>query len=425
MTERNRGNWLIGHAGRLALVLIVLAAMGWPGAGAMADAGSNGASSVLASTSSPEAVGPVATNADAETTTEAATPTEIATETPSPSAAAGTVESGSESPSIQTPEDAATPVEATETPDPTPTQPLAPVLLVKPRSAPDCAPLAGGPTAVEAGGAIDYDCVYKVKLIGERIAPTWIAIDWSIVAKATDGWNAQLSLAPNDPTAWTPLEAGKATVGVQTSWRPDASDAVVDAFNNSAEITFRLRLTRPACNTAAPTIDLTLAANVTMPGHDDAVITQPVDQPQPFSLTPELEPLVVAEPTVSITGFAIAPVAFSLTDQVTTGTVTIAIDNPVPQCRDWNVLVDVQSFVGDAVNGAVRLSAIGPVDGAGVEAAAPPLSDQDGPSVVAVIHAGAQPGQWTQTLGFDLTIPGQTGSGGYQSRATAGVVPRP
>jgi hypothetical protein len=421
---------MIGLAGRFALLLVVLASMAWPSAGALADDVSNGASPMTESASSPEVVGFLATNADTETAAEASTPAETGTETPTPSETAGTfseaapAESGANSTPIETPTDVATPVEATETPNPAPAQPPAPVLIVKPRLAPDCAPLAGGPAAVAAGDAIDYDCRYKVKLIGERIAPAWIAIDWSVAVDATDGWGAQLSLAPNDPTSWTPLDANPARVQARTGWRPDASNDVVDTFNNSAELVFRLRLTRPACGAAVPKVEVTLTANVTLPGHDGVTITQPTDQPQPFSLTPELAPLVVAEPTVSITDFAIAPVAFSLTDQVTAGTVTIAIDNADLQCRDWNVLVDMQSFVGDAVNGDVRLSAIGLVDGTGVEAAALPPSDQNGPYVVAVIHAGAQPGQWIQTLGFELTIPGQTSSGGYQSRATASVVPR-
>jgi hypothetical protein len=148
-------------------------------------------------------------------------------------------------------------------------------------------------------------------------------------------------------------------------------------------------------------------------------------QPRSIGLEPETAPVPRAEPHIAIQAIAIDPIAFSLDDQVTYGAVTIVVTNDVYQCESWNVALSVQAFVGEAITNLTTLTDIGPLLGAPATGyatsdltAGTPLTD---PVTVSVVTSGAAPGSYTQTIGFDLTVPGRTSTGAYASRVSVTV----
>lgn len=315
-------------------------------------------------------------------------------------------------------------VDETTVSTPTPTAVASPELTYAPNAKPTCRVDNGEPAAVAAGGSVVYRCDYGVVLTGAHLASSWIALDWAVNVSSPAGWTAQLSPIADGAPDWT--AAGAATARLEAHGGIDhAAEAVVDAFTGDATFAFRLRLTRPDCGGEAPDVSLALSVVASLPGHDDAAVSPGADQPAPHALTPKLAALVETAPAVTIASYAVAPVTFSLADQTTRAELTIAVDNPVHQCRDWLVTVDVRSFVGESVNGAVRLRSIGALQGAPDSGFAAADDPGDGPFIVAVIGAGAEPGQFTQTIALDLTIPGKTSSGAYQSSASATVSPEP
>jgi len=147
----------------------------------------------------------------------------------------------------------------------------------------------------------------------------------------------------------------------------------------------------------------------------------------PLEVHPLLAPIIYIPPIVSIVDFAIAPVEFSLSDQTTQGTLTIQVENAEMQCQDSIVSVSVQAFTGTDVQDSVILLSIGDL----IEAPSDryiPVSPGEASSLVSlvnvsVVQAGAAAGSYTQTIGFELTIPGQLNAGVFDAQASAAVEP--
>jgi hypothetical protein len=299
-----------------------------------------------------------------------------------------------------------------------------PKLAYAPNAKPTCRLVDGEPRSVAAGGSVDYRCDYGMQLSGANLASSWISLDWVASVSASAGWTVQLAPDAKGVPVWSAANAAAARLEVHGGVA-HASDVVVDAFSGAGDVSFLLRLTRPACGSDAPVVSLVLSAVASLPGHDGAAVSQGADQPAPYALTPKLAALVETAPTVTIAAFTVAPAAFSLTDQTTVATLTIVVDNPVHQCRDWSVIVDVRSFLGDEIDGTVALRSIGPLQGAPDSGYLATFPQDRSPYVVATIANGADFGQFTQTIEFALTIPGKTASGAYQSSASARVLPKP
>lgn len=170
-TREGSAGGLLRHIIAIALLLSLAFGLGRP---ALAD----------------DAATPVAVNppsgpeADAPTPTPTAEPTLAATAS---ATATSTPDQGS--PAATSTPDAGSPF-ATETPVETATAiptPAPPTLDAVAARDPDCKPANGAPAAIASGGALDFDCVYQLKLNGARLAPAWISIDWSVNASVTGG----------------------------------------------------------------------------------------------------------------------------------------------------------------------------------------------------------------------------------------------
>lgn len=368
--------------------------------------------------------------------------TEIAS--PPPPESVETVEQPTETPAdAAAPEATATPPDdqsdadaAAQTASPDPTEPPPtetatpaplPTLSFSPASHPVCKPVDDRPDVVAAGESLDYRCSFALDLAAAHLAPSTVLIDWSVNASVTAGWSTQL-LPPGADSQWTAEGSDIAGFAHQSLLAdPDLTDST-DPFTTRQRIAFGLRLHRPDCGAETPSIELAVSAVPSIPTVENAVVTQERDQPDPYELTPVLAPIAETAPTVTIQDVAITPSTFSLTDQVTHGTLTIVVDNPTQQCHAWNVVVGLRAFTDREIPDAAVLRAVGDpsgASGAGIVAVGPQTDRQSlaTPVVVAVVQAGADPGRSTQTLGFDLTIPGQTSVGAYRARATADVAP--
>lgn len=291
---------------------------------------------------------------------------------------------------------------------------------------PACEPGPGQPSEVPAGGNVDFDCALDVWVTGEWLEPEAVSIDWEVEATGNDGWQVRL-LPPAEPgTAPTWTEPA----GVTAAFRhmgplANAGSVAPGAFVATERLAFGVRLHRGDCVAAADPVRLDIDARVTSATEGvDAALLEP--EPDPVFLSPPLAPLETVEPSVAIVDVAIDPTTFSLTDQVTRGSVTIRVDNPVRQCESWTVSVRVQGFVGLEFEEDAVLTERGKLVDApapGYEAAS---GDGDSPwpaDVVSVIHASAGAGSYTQTIGFVLTIPGQVSTGAYQAKVVVTVDP--
>jgi hypothetical protein len=306
-------------------------------------------------------------------------------------------------------------------------------LEYRPSRHPRCVPApAQDSESIDAGATFDYQCEYSADVIGAGVAPADIALNWSVAAAVAEPWEIQVRRAPDDDDHDAPTwsEAGRATFdrSFQTGIEQDPSHDVADALDETARFVFDLRLRRPPCAVVSEPIVLSTSVGVSATADPDLVISRNPVEVEPLTLVPELTPLIESPPTVSIVAYEIAPTTFSLTDQVTQGSLTIQIENPAMQCRSWAVSVQAEAFVGDPLPGSIELAAVGDPSGSGSGAAyvvqpSAGVRSVDEPVVISVVPAGAEPGISTQTVQLSLSIPGQIGVGVYTSRATAAVTP--
>lgn len=299
-----------------------------------------------------------------------------------------------------------------------------PSLTYEPTAPPSCLPVSGDVAEpIAAGGTLDYDCTSSLSLAGAWLDPATIALDWSISIWADSGWTAQLSADAG--VTWTDPEAASATLDLPLAYGGDGS-GVVESWQDMATVQFGLRVHRPACSTDPGAIDLQVTGSAALPG-DDATITTTTQQPLGASLAPDLTPLDTTLPVVSIAGVSIDPVAFSLEATQTHGRLTIQVDNPVPQCRQSNVLVSLQPSGDAEIDQQTTLSAVGALDASTIAAAVADPSGEGGSLsdfvIVSSVPVGAEAGSYQQTIDFELTIPAAAGAGAYQLAASVMVDP--
>jgi hypothetical protein len=140
-----------------------------------------------------------------------------------------------------------------------------------------------------------------------------------------------------------------------------------------------------------------------------------------------LLPIARIAPTVTIEEFSIMPVAFSLESRVTPGTMTIHVESAAPQCEEWMVLVSVQTCGGTQPETPASLTSVGNLIGApssgyrGVDSERG--ASLGSPVMVSIVGYGAEPGVYTQTIGFELTLPGQLSAGAYNAQASVTIAP--
>jgi hypothetical protein len=382
----------------------------------------------LADDATPIAVDSSASTIEAtkpETPTATPTPTETAP-TATPTDAAGEYNDGANAGANGSGNDGGTPTAsetATETATPVPT-PEPPVLNAVAAKNPACKPVKDSPETIASGAALDYDCAYQVKLTGERLAPAWIAIDWSVAAEITDGWSVQLlSSAPK--AEWSKPGQSKATLQQTTGSSEDASPVVRDLLDRAATWTFRVRITRTACNLNPAELTLALNGVARLPGHDDAAVTNAsarVETDTPFKIVPTLAP--ISEPRIDFNGplsfGTIGVTAEGPTTPVAKGTVNVTISKLDLACGDWTVNLQGQDLSGsNGVEIPANTLTVTSVNGGPLDGGPCDLSRK---CSVAVVHADPDAAaNVTLTLGVSLALPDQPGVGSFDSTLSASV----
>ena len=353
----------------------------------------------------------------------------VPTDEPTADPATDTVESQpTDSPDSQAVDDATPPGES-ETPPPTPELSYA-------SDAPmQCIPVSGDPgDAVSAGGRREYDFTFDIALHGRNVDPAALVIDWSVTAVTDSSWSLQLAKTPVvDESAWTPTGAHEAQLQAQLAGAPDLVSVAADdgsqetTLDGAVTIRFRMRLARPQCVADPVAFQLSRAVSVSLPGNDSATISQTGAEPDPLTFQPVQANIIPADPVVSIAAMSIDPVAFSLADQVTQGTITLQVDTAAVACQNFDVSLAIQAFTGTDVQSATTLLTATAADDATQQAvpavdadAGLPLSEL---SPVAVVQTGAAAGSYTLTIVFSVVVPGQLGAGAFNVRASASVDP--
>jgi hypothetical protein len=342
-----------------------------------------------------------------------AIPTDVPTETPTATATeADTATATATETATET---------ATATPSPTP-QP--PALVAKAAVNPVCTPVEGQPATVASGASADYACTYQVALVGDRLAPSWIAIGWTLAAKISGGWSVQL-LSSVPKAEWSSAGAPTATLQQTTGAAPEASVDVQDGYTSVATWAFRVRMTRAACNVQPAELTLDLTGVATLPGHDDATVessSERTDRDPRFKISPALAS--IPEPVLNFAG----PLSFGTVgvtaegpaSPVVTGSVDLTVSNLDLACGSWTVGLQAQALSGS--NGVqipantLTLTSINgqPLDGGPCDLASGCqfATVQAGPGAAATV---------TLTLGVSLAVPDQSGVGTFGSTLSASV----
>lgn len=354
-----------------------------------------------------------ASGADANAAVD--TPTAAATETPTETAVPADSPAATDAPATDVPTDTPT-AEATDSPTATPA-PEPPALTATSALDPVCALAKGQPDAVASGGFADYECSYELALAGDRLAPSWISIDWSVSAKIDGGWTVQLrSATPN--AEWSPAGASMAALQRTAARFPDASTDLQDGFHAVATWRFEVRLTRTACDLAPAALTLTPAAAASLPSHDDAAVANHsarTDADPLFSLKPALAP--IPAPSIALTGsLDFGTIGLTASGPKTTPkpkVLTLTVTGLDQACGVWNltmVATTIDAATGQATaRPTLNLVAIDgraldggvPLDGA-----APVLTVQAGPDAAATA---------THHLSIALVLPDQPALAAYQT----------
>lgn len=334
----------------------------------------------------------------------------------------------------------------TDTPEPTEDQteatppPTVPVELPSSLTYSIAAPIACAPVSgiadepISAGGTLDYDCTFPVDLHGKNLSPDQIAVAWTVSASSESTWSVQLAAPAVSGGNWSDPGQHLAQIGSDhanldvlsvTPAPADGQDALVDG---RLTIAFQLRLERPQCTSDPVAFQVSAGATASTPGAPQATVVLDGAQPDPLTVTPSLAPLVVAAPVVSIESVTIDPVAFSLDDRTTSGVLTIHVENSTMQCSASDVAISVQAFVGTDISNSTGIVSVGALtgvpDGNYVALAPDAGTSLNAYVVVSTIEAGATPGSYTQTISFEVAVPGQISAGTFDVRASATVEER-
>jgi hypothetical protein len=290
------------------------------------------------------------------------------------------------------------PDSALETPVPSP------LLRYLPAERVSCTPVDGD--ALPVVDTIDYLCTLDIDLHAEGVAESEIAIVWSVDAEIDAGWSVELRTQSGDE--WS--QPGQASAHLESVDRVGDAAEPADVSDERRTLAAVARAHRPACATDRPTLIVTFAATVGAPERPDAAISADGDQPAPLEVHPEPADLAIVPPAAAITDFSVAPVSFSLNDQVTTGTLALTIDNPAYQCHAWSIAVALDA------PGVVAITEVT------VEGVAAPVPDWL-EAIVGDVPKGAEAGSATLTISFEFTIPGGMATGSYNVAASASILP--
>ncbi|HUG14433.1 MAG TPA: hypothetical protein VMM78_05370 [Thermomicrobiales bacterium] len=143
--------------------------------------------------------------------------------------------------------------------------------------------------------------------------------------------------------------------------------------------------------------------------------------------------------SASIAGASLGALSYSHTSQVSTGSVTLTVDDSTGSDLGWNVTVQSSALAYTGSFSGVPLAAsnllIGMpgapavVTGQAIDGANGPLAASGGtldtPRKVIYANAGYGKGQYTQSLPVELTVPGMTIAGTYTATLIVDITAGP
>jgi hypothetical protein len=223
-----------------------------------------------------------------------------------------------------------TPVEPTATPTEVPARPTdVPAIQATLANQPECTLAPEQADQLVSGSFLDYRCTSHLMLEADPAIDTGSTITWQINARVTTGWIVRLHAAAdassNDP-AWSTFADGQTSLTV-TGPGPSSQ---------TATITYRMRIERPACLTGVPEIELR---------HDAAVAATGVNlittEREPLRITPAIAP--IPEPSIAFTGGldfgSITATARGLSTTQVDGVIGITVTGLDQACGTWNLLL--------------------------------------------------------------------------------------
>jgi hypothetical protein len=283
-----------------------------------------------------------ATEAATEAPVEATEPpTEVVvTEAPVETEAPVSTAAPTEVVATEVPTEAETPTAtSTETPTEPPTPTPAPSLDYTLASAPDCQLAPESAATLASGATIEYLCTERMSISGANLAPASMGLTWNVRIDAEGGWSVQV-LAPVNPgevEQWSDPGMASATVAFSPI-APFGSDTTPTTIDTQAEMTYRVRITRPegmTCDTTPYALTFTRDATPTAA----ETTATPGAMPDPYRLTPDLATIPV--PTVSFAGPLdlgdVSSSADGASPAVAEGTLTVTVDGLDATCGGWTL----------------------------------------------------------------------------------------
>lgn len=318
--------------------------------------------------------------------------------------------------------------DATETPSPTPLPTATPTPTPEPAlaailaDAPECQTAPDGPAAIASGGSLDYLCTDRIALMGTNVVPARIEIEWTVGATVNNGWSVQIlppARTSSDAVQWT--VEGAAEAGFVFDLPSPASVSVMPgAVDMTAEITFRVRIHRPACALEPPTLALRHDVSVQSPdatAADDPAISEPLRLTPNFAAAPE--------PAVAFVGpldFGEIGVTAAAGNTVKPGTLSLTVAGLDGACGAWLVQVSASALANQSgaplAGSRLMLVSINddiiPNGGCDLAGGCDLMSLAAGPEA---------PTTRTFALGIELHMPQQPGTGSFTTSIDALLQP--
>lgn len=324
--------------------------------------------------------------------------------------------------SVETPEVTVEPTDASPTETPSPAVDLlsptpAPELRYQIAPHPSCAITPGQADAVVSAGTFDFHCTDLVDLSAGGLPAANLSLRWTVRAGIDAGWSVQLLPPATDGAVSMWSDSGQAEASLEFPYVTAIADSSAGAVAASVEIAFDLRITRPRCSTAQPTLQL--EREIAVESSEIPAIPLEGDNQSPLVIVPTLA--AIPEPSISFAGpltFGVVDVtAAGVSSSVQRGTLSIAISDLDRACGDWMVRLSA-SPLRDA-NGTLLADAqliVRGIDGDECDLATgcdlPALSARaESESVISLV------------LDVELRMPNQPGLGSFQTSLSAALIP--
>jgi hypothetical protein len=298
--------------------------------------------------------------------------------------------------------------------------PSIPTLTVSPDGSPTCVRAEGvNDESIAAGSYLDYRCEYSMAFLGEAVALEDIAATFTITTIAPVELAIRYRTNPADELAWSEPVRDEATLH-DSDIDPAAVEmmsASADPLDGAATLTFYLRIERDHCSSVEGGLTLLVAGDLYTPARTDVDVTRFEPAVASITLSPVFNQLPTTLPTLVISDLGITPVAFSLSDQQTDGSLRILIENPSFLCSDYQILVAIN---GPTAN-AFSLDSVASADGEVITFDSDAGTSLDEFVAIGVLPSGTQAGSFWITVSFDVTVPGGLIAGSFTLTASSSL----